>query len=197
MRSKGYQEKNKKKDDILVIATKLFLEKGYSGASTTDICAAAKINRPTLYWYFKSKEQLFFSCHMKSLELLLKPYLKEAESIKDSEERLKFIILEFTRMICLNPELKVLIHDTFTINDEYLKRVRKAWKKHYLLLKNSILQLQSEGKVRADFTASWAALFLLGMMTWITFWFDHGKRNKIEELANEALNFALQGLAVQ
>jgi len=197
VRSKRNREKNSKKDDILVTATRLFLEKGYSGTSTNDICLAAKINRPTLYWYFKSKELLFFSCHMKSIQSLLLPYIKEAGSIEDPEERLKFMIPQFTRIICLNPELKVLIHDTFTINDEYLQKVRKIWKKHFILLKDSIAQLQSRGKARADFSPSWAALFLLGMMTWMTFWFDHSRKERIEELTHQALDFAMQGLCIQ
>jgi len=194
VRSRRIREKNNKKDDILVTATGLFLEKGYSGTSTNDICLAAKINRPTLYWYFKSKELLFFSCHMKSIQYLLMPYLKEAASIEDPEERLKFMIPQFTRIICQNPELKVLIHDTFTIKDEYLQKVRKIWKKHFLLLKDSISQLQSQGKVRTDFNPSWAALLLLGMMTWMTFWFDHSRKERIEELSHQALDFAMQGL---
>jgi AcrR family transcriptional regulator len=51
---KGRNNITNKKDSILQIAMELFLEKGYSATSTNDICAAAKINKPTLYYYFEA-----------------------------------------------------------------------------------------------------------------------------------------------
>jgi len=54
MKKKGIQ-----KDDILDVAMRLFLEKGYSATSAADVCAAAGISKPTLYYYFTNKRHLF------------------------------------------------------------------------------------------------------------------------------------------
>ena len=110
--------KSESRDKILQVATQLFLKKSYHGTTTNEICMAAEINPPTLYYYFKSKRHLFFSCHMHSLDKHLKPYLKKAEAIKDASERLAFMIEEFTNMVCTNPALRVLIHETLSIEDE-------------------------------------------------------------------------------
>jgi AcrR family transcriptional regulator len=195
MVSKKETKSIRKKEDILETAMELFLERGYSATSTNDICAAAHINKPTLYYYFDSKRQLFFSLHIKSMQEVLEPYLEKADSIEDPWERLVFMIREYTKMICLHPELKVLIHETLSIKDEYFKQTRKVWKKHYLLLRNTIKQLQSTGKILPDFRSSWVAVLLLGMITWITFWFDYTRRtNQIDEIADSAVRIALDGL---
>jgi len=191
----GREKSAKKRDTILDAATLLFLEKGYSDTSTNDVCRAAGISKPSLYHFFKSKRNLFFSCHMRSINRHLKPFLDQASAIADSDMRLKFMIPEFTKIICKNPELKVMIHETMSIKDQYFKKIRSVWKEHYLLLKATIAELQDKGLISRALKPSRAALFLLGMMTWITFWFDYGKTQEADDVAETALRFAFNGLS--
>jgi hypothetical protein len=134
---------------------------------------------------------------MRSIEHNLQPYLAEAISITDAEERLRFIISEFTKMICRNPELKVLIHETMSMKDKYFIMIREVWKRHYVLLKETISELRQKGVMTADLSPSRAAVFLLGMMTWITFWFDYNKKTEIDEISNSALQFGLHALGIE
>ena len=46
---------------LLETATKLFAEKGYAGTSVREIVAQAGVSKPVLYYYFKSKEGLFYA----------------------------------------------------------------------------------------------------------------------------------------
>ena len=194
--AKGRSEKSiRKRDAILDVATSLFLEKGYSDTSTSDVCRKANISKPSLYYFYKSKRQLFFSCHMRSIDQLLKPFFDQASAIADPGIRIQFMIREFTRIICNHPELKVLIHETMSIKDQYFKKIRVVWKQHYLLLKSTIAELQDKKLVAMELTPSRAALFLLGMMTWTTFWFDYKQKQEADHVADTALSFALKGLA--
>jgi AcrR family transcriptional regulator len=47
------------RERILEQATRLFSTKGYNGVSVREIVEAAGITKPTLYYYFGSKEKLF------------------------------------------------------------------------------------------------------------------------------------------
>jgi len=183
-----------KKEEILRIAIELFLDQGYNATSTNAICTAAGINKPTLYYYFKSKRHLFFEAHIKHIQEVLRPYLARAEAIEDPWERLTFIIREFTKIICHHPELRVLTHESMSIKDQYFEEIRKEWKKHYLLLHNTISELQSSGTLDADLKPSWVALLLLGMITWITYWFDYSRKDQIDDIAETALRVTLFGL---
>jgi AcrR family transcriptional regulator len=191
----GREKSARKRDAILDVATSLFLEKGYSGTSTSDVCRTAGISKPSLYHFFKSKRHLFFSCHMRSIDQLLKPFLDQASAIDDPDKRIRFMIRDFTKIICNNPELKVLIHETMTIKDQYFKKIRDVWKEHYLLLKTTLTELQEKKLIVKDLTPSRATLFLLGMMTWITFWFDYKQTKEADNVADTALSFALNGLS--
>jgi AcrR family transcriptional regulator len=183
-----------KKEEILRVAMELFLEQGYSATSTNAICAAAGINKPTLYYYFKSKRHLFFESHIKHIQEVLRPYVEQAGSITDPWERLTFIIREFTKIVCNHPELRVLTHEALSIKDQYFEEIRKEWKKHYLLLLNTIAELQSRGIITADLKPSWAALLLLGMITWITYWFDYNRKDRIDDIAETAVRLTLSGM---
>jgi len=188
---------NKKKEDILQKTLNLFLEKGYNATSTNDICAEAGISKPTLYYYFKDKRHLFFSLHRKALDEVLNPYLKSAASIKNPEKRFAFMIQEYTKMVCRHPELRILIHDTLSIKDNDFVEIKKQWKKHYLLLCDTISALKSRSKMSGDLKASWVAMLLLGMVTWITYWFDYSRPDQIDEIAETALKIAQEGIGAR
>ena len=49
------------KETIIKESTKLFLANGFRGTSVKQITEAAGIGRGTLYWYFKSKEEVLES----------------------------------------------------------------------------------------------------------------------------------------
>lgn len=44
---------------ILEVAKELFTKRGFSNVAMRDICRAARVTPPTVYYYFKNKEALF------------------------------------------------------------------------------------------------------------------------------------------
>jgi len=46
---------------LLETATELFADKGYAGTSVREIVERAGVSKPVLYYYFKSKEGLFYA----------------------------------------------------------------------------------------------------------------------------------------
>jgi AcrR family transcriptional regulator len=194
--NKRTKASQKKRDKIIQTTTRLLLKKG-GLTSTTDVCAAAKLTRPTLYHYFGSKRNLLLSVHMEGIERDLKPYIAEALCIRDPLERLMYMVRAHTKTICSHPELRVLIHDTLTTRDRYFREVKEEWKKHYVLLRDTIGELKSKGVVHTDVKPSWAALFVLGMMTWVTYWFDYERKENVDRIADAALQLVLNGLDVK
>jgi AcrR family transcriptional regulator len=188
------KDSEKKKQEILRTVLQLFLKKGYNATSTSDICSAAKLAKPTLYYYFGSKRNLLFSLHQDHLDRYLRPYLEEACAIEDPEQRLYYMIRAYTKMICAHPQLRFLIHETLGFKDKYFLQVEKEWKNHYILLQNTIAGLQAAGKVDPALKPSWTALFLIGTITWITFWFDFKRNGEIDQIAEAAASFASHAL---
>jgi AcrR family transcriptional regulator len=58
----GYQRGEETRERIVEAALAIFGEKGYEGASTREIAAAAGVNAPALQYYFDNKEGVYFAC---------------------------------------------------------------------------------------------------------------------------------------
>lgn len=56
----GLRERKKQRtfDVVSTLAVDMFLDRGFDNVSVSDIAAAAEISRPTLFRYFRSKEEL-------------------------------------------------------------------------------------------------------------------------------------------
>jgi AcrR family transcriptional regulator len=193
----GKREKAAERNRAKIINTTIRLlikEGGSASVSAIDICAAANLTRPTFYHYFAGKRDLLLAVHKTTLERDLKPYTAEAAAIKDPFARLQFMVRAFTRIICLHPEVRVLIHDTLTKKDKYFAEVRREWKQHYTLLRDTIAELRSARRIASTIKPSWAALFVLGMLAWVAYWFDYGKKESIDAIAESAVGFVLNGI---
>ncbi len=57
--------------EILKSAAAAFRRRGYHGASMGEIAQALHMTKGSLYYYFKSKEEILFFCHDYSLDILL------------------------------------------------------------------------------------------------------------------------------
>ena len=55
------RERAQRAGDILAAARRVFLERGYAGATMDEVARTAEFSKPTLYQYFENKDALFFS----------------------------------------------------------------------------------------------------------------------------------------
>ena len=193
---KKEEKVSRNKETIFRVAMELFLAKGYDATTTNDICAAAGITKPTLYYYAKSKRHLFYLLHMETIDKDLKPHLEKVSAIKEPLTRLEQMIEGYAVIMCRRPELRVLIHETLGIKDSYFREVRQMWKSHYYLLRDTISELQRNGTILNKAKPSRLALLLLGMLTWITFWFDYDRKEDAGEIASTAVELVFKGLSV-
>ena len=52
-------EKERRRDDILAAAKKVFSKKGFASTTIADVAKAAGLSYGSIYWYFDSKDALF------------------------------------------------------------------------------------------------------------------------------------------
>jgi AcrR family transcriptional regulator len=65
------REKERRRQQILVSAKRVFSDKGYSRATMEDIANEAELSPGTLYLYFKNKEELFASLSLRILQYMI------------------------------------------------------------------------------------------------------------------------------
>ena len=94
---------------IVAVARRLFLERGFQNTSMSDIAATAGISRPTLHYYFRTKERMFQAVFGQLIEV----FLPRLQSIVDKDssflQNLDEILDEYITVLSENPDLPTFI----------------------------------------------------------------------------------------
>ena len=94
------REKEQRRQQILNAARSLLFKKGLNAISVNQIARQAELAVGTIYFYFRSKEEIFAVLQEEGLELLLKDVRRALESGTDARESLHNIAqayLNFSR----------------------------------------------------------------------------------------------------
>ena len=94
---------------ILWVAERLFLEKGFSGTSTTEIAKAVGCNQALIHYYFRTKEKLFWDVFSPKMEQIVEYLDAPLDENLDFLERIRHIIEFYFGMISLDERLAPFI----------------------------------------------------------------------------------------
>lgn len=89
---KKEEVKQATKDKIFKVAAELFSRDGYYKVSVREICEAAGVTKPVLYYYFEDKENLLLEMMRETRRIVKRLIIKHIESVPRFEEKLEGII---------------------------------------------------------------------------------------------------------
>lgn len=89
---RNVKEADERKKEILDIAEELFVKKGYDNTSTSDILERAGIARGTLYYHFKSKEEILDALIGRNVQTILAAVKAAVKSQKSAMMKLTAFI---------------------------------------------------------------------------------------------------------
>ena len=111
---------------ILEVAERLFLEKGFSLTSTTEIAKAVGCNQALVHYYFRTKDNLFNTIFEQKFRLFFQHIFELGNLNKLSfNEKLKHIIESHFDMLRANPKLPLLIIGEFSRRPEQIDRLKE------------------------------------------------------------------------
>lgn len=146
------------KKAILKAAGSLFAQKGFAGASISEIAKKAGINQSLIYHYFPSKEELWKSVKTNFVEMHIRKEGLAFETGKGLKALLEQIVLTRYKFFQAHPEILRM-----------LGWQRLEPKKELLMLgtafspdnwRAALLQLQKQGEIRSDIDADFMALYI-------------------------------------
>jgi AcrR family transcriptional regulator len=103
------RERERRRQQIIVAAKRVFSEKGFNRATMEDIAHEAELSPGTLYLYFKNKDELYASLSLRILHyLLIRLEHLNSDKHADIETRISglkeamYDVYEFDPMILIN-----------------------------------------------------------------------------------------------
>ncbi len=150
MPSPNKQESLVTQELILNAASDVFIRKGYSGARMQEIADEAGINKALLFYYFRSKENLFHAIFTSVLEQIQQEIISILNSEMDLFDKLRFFFNFYIGILQKNSFVPAfLIHE---VNQNAQMLVDNFKKAGFTLPVHFIKQINSEikkGRIKA------------------------------------------------
>lgn len=186
-------------DNIYRAAARIICEKGYDATSMNDIAEAVGITKSGLYHHISGKRNLLFNIMSFGMDSLEEQVIIPARAVPDAELRLRTIIVNHVQLITSrstpegNNPVTILVDEVAGLTSAQRRKIDQRKRTYVNLIRDTLKELATEGKLReVDVTA--AAFSLLGMILWLSRWYNPAGRLTPEQLSKEVLNIATSGL---
>jgi len=182
-------------NQILVEATRLFAQRGFAATTLKDIADATGLTRPALYHYFANKEALL-------ARLVSDLTLAPAEELaklrrrrgKSAVERLHAMVLDTALRHARQPErFRVLVRSDAELPPELAKSYADG-RRRILAEFVAVIEagMASDELRRVDARA--AALGIIGMCTWVAWWYRPSTAGDEQAIAATLADMAVASL---
>jgi len=127
------------KDRIINVATKIFSRFGFHKTTVDEIARAAHKAKGSVYYYFKSKEELFQGVVEKEFHTLRSELVKAIDSGHDSKEKLSNYILVRMKTISNLANFYEALKNDYLVYIDFVEKIRENYDNEELMLIKTIL----------------------------------------------------------
>jgi AcrR family transcriptional regulator len=181
-------DKQETKTKLFIAAANLFADKGYYQVSVREICQAAGVTKPVLYYYFKDKEDLLSKLVLEvhsHFNDLFSEYIKPEDSFEENLTGLYNAYLKYAINYPYLIKLSTLV--LFSPLPQKIKKMSLARSKEQKkFIDDVFIKGKKEGKIDKNFDTEIVVLSLIGPVSiFLT-------RSVLVNDLNESLNITLK-----
>jgi AcrR family transcriptional regulator len=191
---------NDVKENIIRESTRLFLASGFHGTSVKEITEAAGIGRGTLYWYFKSKDEILESI-IRSFDAVFLEGLIDAVSRCDGNFIVKYRVFhkfatEFARdNRDLGLAFNALLHEIVGTNTKAEGVVKAVYERYRSFIEGMLEDGKKDGSVRKEVnSAVFAHVIIASHSGMLMQWFVAGESLDISAFVKAFRDMILKGV---
>ena len=196
---------------ILWVAERLFLEKGFSDTSTTEIAKAVGCNQALIHYYFRTKEKLFWDVFAPKMEQVVEYLDAPLDESVEIMERIGNIIDFYFGMLELDERLAPFIVKELMMNpvrwdkfrERFLRNERRssAFDKFERMMDEEV----AKGTIRRilaidlllDIISLTISAFIIAPMGFATGECDSNSRKEyLERRRNDVRNLVINGIRI-
>lgn len=147
----------KKREYMIEVALRLFIERGYEQVSVDDIIAATNTSKGTFYHYFKGKDEILREIFRKQIQTISEWAVKTPSQVQSLEGHINRLFLDLASNIQAYPRLvRSLI--ALSLQNESVKKIEDE--QFQLLFDRLLHWLPEPNKVRLLITAYRGTLWM-------------------------------------
>ena len=187
---------NKTKELIFQSAIKIFSESGYRGATMDDIAANAGLAKGTLYYQFKSKEEIFNFIVEEGLQIL-QNQVSEIQSmdIGSIEKLVKICSIQLTFLYGYTNFFKVVMSQLWGAENRQ-NQLRNKIRNYISEIEINIKDAMEIGKIEKGDSELIAFQFFGSLCSSAIYESIHTEKIELEDIIESTIKFTLSGLGI-
>jgi AcrR family transcriptional regulator len=181
------------REDILEAAAQVFRQKGFHGASMSDIAEAVNLQKASLYHHVSSKQEILLEILDRALQLLLERISGITNQNIPADKKLRLMIREYMQILAENVDLAtVLLFEHRALERRQHARHVPNRDKFESLWRDVLEEGVSEKLFKCN-DIPLAVRALLGLMNWTITWYRPDGEKTIEQISDDYSNLLLNG----
>lgn len=185
----------RRQGEIIDAAAAVFAEKGYHGASTSDIAERLGIRQGSLYYYFASKEAALDEVCHKGVEGFVQGIEAIVASGAGPADMVRAAIRNHLEPLRDRPDyVRVFLREREHLPDPSRRKIGRVSRRYERLLQGIFEAGAESGAFRADLDCRMATLALLGMLNGAALWFGRERGAGLPRVVQAFSQQVLAGL---
>ena len=180
---------------VLSASVEIFSRRGYRATSMNEIAAEVGLSKPTLYHYFRGKEEILVRLYENVMEESLSSARAISGSAPSPLDALRELISHRARYTCDNKAiLKVFFEEEEELPAELLRTVMERRREFENILKTAVVQHLKAAGVELPTSPTVYVNVCLGAANWVYKWFDPKGDEDPQALGDHIAALVLQPL---
>jgi AcrR family transcriptional regulator len=188
--------RDQKRDAVLRMALKLFLEQGYHRTALTEIATRLNITKPALYNYFGGKEEILIACFRHGQDMYDNDVAATTASGGDGLTRLRGRIRAYIKVIASDFGVCVTRLDDRELSPRARSAVRGAKRRINAVFHDLIVEGIADGSIKPG-DAKLTTFFVISALNGIGDWYRPDGELSIDAIADEYVERLTAGLAAR
>lgn len=187
------QQRAGKRDAVLRTAARLFSEKGYHGTSLELVAEELEITRPTVYYYFKNKDEILFECVRISLQMIENAAGEVTRCGGSASERLRAVMRQYAEVITMDFGMCLVLVGDIPLPPESRFKLRKMQANIDRYFRGIIADGVKDGSF-TNCDPKFASFAVAGALNSIARWYRADGEFGAAEIAEKFVGILMSGL---
>ena len=191
--------KHKRKNQIMNAALSVAVKKGYSNSRMDDIVKESKLSKGAIYWYYKSKKDVYLDLVDHWFKQYSSDVLIKIESKKTASDKLNALFQYFSSQFAKNQSVFRILSEFWSLSkidpdfNDKLQKVYKVFLDYIIIIIKEGIALKEFKNVDPRITALSILINVEGIH-----WFTLFKKSGVEakEYISTISKFILSGLTI-
>lgn len=189
-------ERTEKRDAVLRTAARAFCERGVRATSLVTIAERLNVTKPTLYRYFRNKDDILAECVLIGLRLIDDAIADATAQRLSALDRLRAALRRYGEIMTMDFGICVTRIAETELSLAGRRAFRTEKRKIDTRLRSLIEDCMADGSIRAGDVRLMTST-VAGALNWIARWYDPAGPLTPRQIAAQVVDILIEGLATR